>query len=469
MIFLNSFLCSTQDIRSFFSVAKSSAAPAAPKSAQKRKTAVLDDSDDELAQTHDKPKKSPAKHSTQSKKRRVLYSSDEDEPKPKSQDTSGGSTLASKAAKLKAVNVTSAFGSAPVKRIEKEKKPKMKAPVDVFDADTDDMELMQVDEALLSPKSSKRKSTHNEEIEKKTDKHSPKKEKSSYSEHQSKHTPKKENAVLKTKNDKTPEKKVKIEKKSPEVKVEKKVTIKKEENDSPKDDKKKKTPKSSKKKPAKTEDDDVDLDASIYDADQERLDKRRAAAALYQQRLKRKDKGPANPGSKEIPVGKPKCLEGLAFVLTGEFDSMERDEAKQVIVDLGGRVTTAISGKTNYIVAGEDAGPAKLAKADDMKIQVLTEDELLDLIRVKSGIPPLNSNSSSTEATTSSKTPTKKSSSHEKSDKSSQKSEKCDKSPAKIKIEKKDKEIDGNLSTFVCLFIRFQSCEVVTIKNSFRC
>lgn len=382
-----------------------------------------------------------AKESSKSKKRRVLYSSDEDEPRPKSKDTS--STLASKAAKLKTVNVNNAFGSAPVKRIEKEKKPKMNVSIDVFDADTDDMELMQVDEDVLSTKAIKRESSQNGHKIKKVDKR----------------TPKKENEVLKTKNDKTPEK-IKTEKKTPEkVKIEKKTPIKEEKhshNDSKKctdnDQSAKKKPQkntpSSSKKPKKTHDESEDLDRSVYDADEEKHEKRRAAAMLYQQFQKRK--GPSNPGSKEIPKGKPKCLDGLAFVLTGEFESMERDEAKAVIVSLGGRATTAISGKTNYIVAGADSGPAKLAKAEELNIPVLSEDDLLDLIRVKSDLPPLNSNSKATETKTSPKKPTKKSPADKKADKISSKDKRAHSSarnetPEKIKIEAMDIEAEGKI------------------------
>lgn len=108
---------------------------------------------------------------------------------------------------------------------------------------------------------------------------------------------------------------------------------------------------------------------------------------LYKQFQKRS--GPAHPGSKEIPKGKPDCLAGLSFVLTGVYDSMERDEAAAVIRDFGGKVTTALSKKTTYLVAGEESGPAKLAKAEENGTIVLSEDDLLDLIRTKSGMPSL--------------------------------------------------------------------------------
>lgn len=85
--------------------------------------------------------------------------------------------------------------------------------------------------------------------------------------------------------------------------------------------------------------------------------------------------------------GQPNCLAGLTFVLTGVYDSLERDEAAAIIKDLGGKTTTSLSKKTSYMVAGEESGPAKMAKAEDLGTTVLSEDGLLDLIREKSGIP----------------------------------------------------------------------------------
>lgn len=85
--------------------------------------------------------------------------------------------------------------------------------------------------------------------------------------------------------------------------------------------------------------------------------------------------------------GKPNCLNGLIFVLSGVYDSLERDEAADLIKEYGGKVTTSLSKKTSYIVLGEEAGLAKVAKADDLGTKRLSEDGLLDLIRIKSGMP----------------------------------------------------------------------------------
>ena len=78
----------------------------------------------------------------------------------------------------------------------------------------------------------------------------------------------------------------------------------------------------------------------------------------------------------------PKVFEGKQFVLTGTLPTMTRDEAKAFIEARGGRVTGSVSKKTDYLVAGEDAG-SKLTKAQELKISVLDEAEMLRL-----GEPP---------------------------------------------------------------------------------
>ncbi len=74
----------------------------------------------------------------------------------------------------------------------------------------------------------------------------------------------------------------------------------------------------------------------------------------------------------------PKVFEGKQFVLTGTLPTMTRDEAKAFIEARGGRVTGSVSKKTDYLLAGEDAG-SKLTKAQELKISVLDEGEMLRL------------------------------------------------------------------------------------------
>ncbi len=73
-------------------------------------------------------------------------------------------------------------------------------------------------------------------------------------------------------------------------------------------------------------------------------------------------------------------LAGKAFVLTGALPNMSRDEAKELIEAQGGKVAASVSGKTDYVVAGSEAG-AKLAKAQKLGIPVLDEAGLLQLLK----------------------------------------------------------------------------------------
>jgi DNA ligase (NAD+) len=72
-------------------------------------------------------------------------------------------------------------------------------------------------------------------------------------------------------------------------------------------------------------------------------------------------------------------LEGKQFVLTGTLDSMTRDEAKRKIIEAGGRVTSSVSAKTDYVLAGTDPG-SKLTKAQKLGIAILSEQEFKNLL-----------------------------------------------------------------------------------------
>lgn len=80
-------------------------------------------------------------------------------------------------------------------------------------------------------------------------------------------------------------------------------------------------------------------------------------------------------------------MSGLTFVISGVLDSLEREEAADLIKEHGGKATTSISGKTSYMLLGNDAGLQKIAKAEEMKVPMISEDDLLNLIRKRSGIP----------------------------------------------------------------------------------
>ncbi|HKV81643.1 MAG TPA: NAD-dependent DNA ligase LigA [Candidatus Sulfotelmatobacter sp.] len=73
-------------------------------------------------------------------------------------------------------------------------------------------------------------------------------------------------------------------------------------------------------------------------------------------------------------------LAGKTFVLTGTLARYTRDEAKKMIEDAGGKVTGSVSKKTDYVVAGADAG-SKLEKARELGVKVIGEEKMQELIR----------------------------------------------------------------------------------------
>jgi DNA ligase (NAD+) len=74
----------------------------------------------------------------------------------------------------------------------------------------------------------------------------------------------------------------------------------------------------------------------------------------------------------------PRIFEGKTFVLTGTLQTMKRDEAKAYIEARGGRVSGSVSKKTDFVVAGDEAG-TKLEKARELKIKIIDENDLLSL------------------------------------------------------------------------------------------
>ena len=73
-------------------------------------------------------------------------------------------------------------------------------------------------------------------------------------------------------------------------------------------------------------------------------------------------------------------LEGKTLVLTGTLPTLKRSEAKALIESHGGKVSGSVSKKTDYVVAGEEAG-SKLDKANALGVTVLSEEELVEMTK----------------------------------------------------------------------------------------
>ena len=69
-------------------------------------------------------------------------------------------------------------------------------------------------------------------------------------------------------------------------------------------------------------------------------------------------------------------MEGKSLVVSGVFEHYGRDEIKEVIKQYGGKVVSAISGKVDILVAGENMGPAKRQKAEKLGVKIIDETEI---------------------------------------------------------------------------------------------
>ena len=73
-------------------------------------------------------------------------------------------------------------------------------------------------------------------------------------------------------------------------------------------------------------------------------------------------------------------LKDLSFVVSGVFSKFSRDEIKKTIEQNGGKNVGSISGKTNFVLAGENMGPEKLKKAEKLGVKIITEDEFINML-----------------------------------------------------------------------------------------
>jgi DNA ligase (NAD+) len=85
--------------------------------------------------------------------------------------------------------------------------------------------------------------------------------------------------------------------------------------------------------------------------------------------------------SAEELIGQTTLLKGDIIVVTGVFETISRNELKKLIEDNGGKVSSSISSKTSYIVAGNNMGPSKKLKAQQLDILLISENEFLQKIK----------------------------------------------------------------------------------------
>lgn len=84
--------------------------------------------------------------------------------------------------------------------------------------------------------------------------------------------------------------------------------------------------------------------------------------------------------SEEILNSRTEKLKGLSIVISGTFEKHSRDELKQLIEQHGGKNVGSISKKTNYVLAGDNMGPSKLEKAQNLGIPIISEEEFLKML-----------------------------------------------------------------------------------------
>lgn len=103
------------------------------------------------------------------------------------------------------------------------------------------------------------------------------------------------------------------------------------------------------------------------------------------QRLR--DKGLQMSLTEEQTAGQTNILEGKSIVISGVFTHHSRDEYKALIEQHGGKNVGSISGKTSFILAGDNMGPSKLQKAEKLGVTLMSEEEFLSLIDSQDATP----------------------------------------------------------------------------------
>ena len=84
------------------------------------------------------------------------------------------------------------------------------------------------------------------------------------------------------------------------------------------------------------------------------------------------------------PEKESDILANQSFVISGVFKGYDRDELKDVILKNGGKVLSAVSGKLDFLVAGDNMGPAKKEKAEKLGVTIISEGELEKMLKGES-------------------------------------------------------------------------------------
>lgn len=325
------------------------------------------------------------KHVDPKKKRRIVDSEEEIE-KPKSKSSSHKkSAPTQEKKKLVEVDVLSMFGSDPVKRKIRPKVEKPSPNANVIELD----DSMDLDVSLVADEMEKQETSRKSVV-----KASPGEKKEDAAVKDSKEE-KNVNKASPAKKAETSSNGIKSEVKSPSKSSpssrkraspsDKPRTPRDSSSSKPRVPSKSPTPKKAKAAESKSGKKEKKPKETTVEDDEARHERKQMAAALFHKFQNRA--AVLNPGCKEIPVGKPDCLKGLVFVISGVLEAMERQEAADLIKSCGGAVVLGLSKKVTHFLCGEDAGPAKTQTAKDLGVKEITEDELLSMIRRKSGLP----------------------------------------------------------------------------------
>ena len=103
----------------------------------------------------------------------------------------------------------------------------------------------------------------------------------------------------------------------------------------------------------------------------------------YRDYVVKKSAPAAMSGAREAPIGKENCMLGMTVVFTGDSKYITREEAQDLVKRYGGKVTTAPSKKTSFVVVGENPGPSKMEKIKLLNLKILNEDEFFDFIEAQ--------------------------------------------------------------------------------------